>query len=209
MSEDRLEIIKKVFPRLPECARAIDLFETPEPDYPKIFHLPVATSWEEWSLLAIFNYGDAALHQNIHFKRLQIAPRPQVVWDFWNEQYMGICSDAVSFDVPPRSVSLLRIAPEREHPWVLSTDMHVRQGQADIEHAHWDPSTLTLTVRASRPDGYQGNVFLRVPKGFAFKDPSGLWLGKDENEGCLIVRCALQFKSGASVQKTFLRIPSV
>ena len=45
---------------------------------------------------------------------------------------------SVSIDVPPRSVKLLRIARDREHPWLLSTDLHVRQGQAEIEDCRWD-----------------------------------------------------------------------
>lgn len=207
ISEERLEIVKKVFPRLPECARAIDLFETPEPNYPKVFHLPVRTSWEVWDIVAVFNYENSSLHQNVDLERLRVdSAQPQVVWDFWNERYMGIYSQTISFDVPPLSVSLLRIAPKRDHPWLLSTDMHIRQGQAEIEDIHWDPDTLTITIRATRPNGYRGNLFLRVPKGFAFKDPTGLWLGKDANEGCVIVRGPLEFNNRAIFQRTFVRI---
>ena len=57
VSEERLAIIRRVFPRLPECARPLDLFETPEPDFPKVFHLPVQREWDRWDLVAVFNLG--------------------------------------------------------------------------------------------------------------------------------------------------------
>ena len=206
MSEDRLEMVKKVFPRLPECARAIDLFETPEPDYPKIFHLPIRTNWDDWELIAVFNYGNIPLRRNILLERIQVDPlQPQVVWNFWDERYLGVFSGAVPVDVADGAVTLVRIARSRNHPWVLSTDMHVRQGQAEIESAHWDSDSLTLTVRATRPDGYQGNLFLRVPKGFAFQDPRDLFLAKDENDGSLIVRCPLNFNDGTIFQRSFVK----
>lgn len=207
MSEERLQILKQVFPRLPEAAYAVDLFETPEPDYPKIFHLPVSTRWGRWDLVAIFNYGDSQLKQDLRFERLGIDSHAQIVWDFWEERYLGIRSGGLAVDVLPRSVRLLRISQQREHPWLLSTDMHVRQGQAEIEDVQWNSGSSTLMFRATRPKGYRGNVYLRIRKGLAFKDPAGLWIAKDVNEGCLIVRCALNFESDTAIEKSFVLVP--
>jgi len=137
------------------------------------------------------------------------AGRPQLVWDFWNGRYLGVHSGAVDVSVAPYSVRLLRIARARAHPWVISTDMHVRQGQAEIADVRWDPARQELTVKATRPAGYRGSVFVHVPKGLALKEPAGLWIAKDANDSSLIVRCAFQFKDGTPVEKTlrFKTIP--
>lgn len=207
MTEERLQMVKQLFPRLPECARAIDLFDAPEPDYPKVFHLPVKTDWDEWHLIAVFNYQNSALRQEIRFDRLGIpVVQRQTIWDFWNESYLGLHSGSVQVDVLPRSVRLLRIARHRETPWLLSTDMHARQGQAEIENVHWKAETMTLDIRASRPSGYSGNAYVRVPNGYALKDPAGLWLAKDPNENCLIVRCGFEFKNTA-IEKSLSVVP--
>jgi hypothetical protein len=203
ISPDRLEMIKQQFPRMPECAVPLDLFESPAPDYPKVFDLKVNSSWDQWDMVAVFNYGSKPLERKIAFERLGLdAGRPQLVWDFWNGRYLGAHSGAVELSVAPYSVSLLRIARARMHPWVISTDMHVRQGQAEIVDSRWDATRQALTIKAARPAGYRGNVFVHVPKGLALQEPAGLWIAKDANDGSLIVRCAFEFKDGAAVERT-------
>jgi hypothetical protein len=87
MAEERLAMVKQLFPRPQECAVPLDLFEAPEPDYPKLFHLEIRRDWEQWNLVAIFNYRNDVLRQRIGFERLDLDPSsPQVVWDFWNER---------------------------------------------------------------------------------------------------------------------------
>lgn len=197
MSEERLQIIRQLFPRPPECARAIDLFETPEPDYPRLFHLPVRTQWDDWDLLAILNYERTSFQTSVAFSRLRhISGEPQVVWDFWNERYLGSFVHAMPVSVAPRSVALLRISRLREHPWLLSTDMHVRQGQVDVQDVSWDQNAQRLSLRATRPKSFRGSLYLRVPPGFALKNPARRWIAKDENESCLIVRLPVDFNAG-------------
>ncbi len=196
ISEERLAIIRRVFPRLPECARPLDLFDTRGPNSPKIFHLPVRRDWDRWDLVAVFNLGQHAVEQTVRLDRLGLDPQASyAVWDFWNERFQGVARGSVTFSVGPESVRLLRIARDRDHPWLLSTDMHVRQGQAEILDCRWDQATSTLTLRAQRPAGEQGSIYVRAPVGWALADPKGLWIAKDGRDGSLIVRDALSFGS--------------
>ncbi|HWB98330.1 MAG TPA: hypothetical protein VG672_16570, partial [Bryobacteraceae bacterium] len=203
MDDGRLAMVKQLFPRLPECAVPLDLFDTPDPDYPKIFHLKIRRPWGEWDLLALFNYGTDTLRQSIPLERLSLDPRqPYAVWDFWNERYTGAQSSVLQADVPARSVRLLRIARIEDHPFVLSTDLHIRQGETEIQDVRWDAGRMELAIHATRPAGYRGNVYVRVPQGLALKDPTGLWIAKDAGEGALIVRCPLEFsQDGTAVRK--------
>ena len=176
MSDDRLAMLRQQFPRLPECAEPLDLFESVDPDYPKIFRLRVDAAWDRWDLIAVFNYGAEPLVRKV--------PANGVVWDFWNERYMGRADGSYRVTVPAGSVKLLRIAPAREHPWVLSTDIHIRQGQAELKDVAWDASKLELRWVSKR----KGNVYVLVPKGLRLADPAGLWIAKDGGDGSLIVR---------------------
>ena len=194
MADERLEMVKRVFPRFTEAARPLDLFEAVEPDYPKLFHLKLRRDWDAWDLLACFNYGQTTLHHNIDLRRLGLdANTDYVAWDFWNQRYLGVHRNSLELDVPPFSVRLLRIAKDRPHPWLLSTDLHVRQGKAEIQDCRWNPDTATLTIRAQRPEGYKGSLFLRAPQGWALAEPAGLWIAKDGNDQTLIVRRAVEF----------------
>ncbi len=207
ISEERLAIIRRVFPRLPECARPLDLFDNPDPDSPRVFHLPVRTAWDHWDLVAVFNLGQHAVEQTVQLAKLGLDPRaPYAVWDFWNERFQGVARGSVSVSVGPESVRLLRIARDREHPWLLSTDMHVRQGQAEITDCRWDPVTSSLFLRAQRPAGEQGSIYVRAPAGWALADPKGLWIAKDGRDGSLIVRSAISFGAApADIRMQFRR----
>ncbi|NLF08210.1 MAG: hypothetical protein GX594_09555 [Pirellulaceae bacterium] len=204
MADERLAMVKKCLPRLPEAARSLDLFECPEPDYPKLFHLPVKTAWDRWDLVALFNYDSSPRTADVDLKRLGLdADGEYVVWDFWNERFDEVCRGKLRLTAGPQSVKLVRLSRRRPHPWLVSTDMHVRQGQAEIEDCSWDAATGTLRFRARRPAGERGNVFLLAPPGWEAAEPRGLWLAKDGRRAsqALIVRCALDF-SGKAVEKS-------
>ncbi|MBN1396338.1 MAG: hypothetical protein JW959_15040 [Pirellulales bacterium] len=200
MADERLAMVKKCLPRLPEAARSLDLFECPEPDYPKLFHLPVEAAWDRWNLVALFNYDSSPRTEEVDLKRLGLDPDGEyAVWDFWNERFDETCRGKVRLTAGPQSVKLVRLSRRRPHPWLVSTDMHVRQGQAEIEDCRWDSESMTLHFRARRPAGERGNVFLLVPPGWEAAEPRSLWLAKDGRRGSqtLIVRCALDFSDGA------------
>ncbi len=72
----------------------------------------------------------------------------------------------------------------RAHPWVLSTDIHIRRGEAELTTVAWDEATRSLRRRATRND----NVFLRVPKELQVAELAGLWIAKNDNDASLIVR---------------------
>jgi hypothetical protein len=71
--------------------------------------------------------------------------------------------------------------------------MHVRQGAAEILDCRWDAAHATLTIRASRPSGERGSVFVRAPAGWAMAEPKGLWVAKDGRDNSLLVRAAVTF----------------
>jgi hypothetical protein len=196
MDEDRLQMVRTIFPRLPECARPIDLFDYTEIDYPQVFHLKVEREWDNWDLLAVFNLGEHTLFKTVSLERLGLDPKAAyAVFDFWNQRFEGIeTRGAVSVEVPPDSVKLLRIARDHEHPWILSTDMHVRQGQAEILDCKWDEDAMTLTLRAQRPAGHEGSIYAHAPKGWALAEPKGLWLARDGRDNSLVIRKSLKFE---------------
>lgn len=194
MSPERLAMLKQLLPRSPEAAEPLDLFTAPEPGYPKVFRVAVETPWEKYSLYAIFNYGDEILQQTVALRE----PGRQTVWDFWEERQLGMVERELRLTVAPRSVKLVRVAPERSHPWLLSTDLHIRQGQSEIESVEWKDERLTVVAR--RPAGESGNLFLRVPKGRRLKEPRGWFIAKDGNDEALIVRAPVNFDAGGRAE---------
>ena len=199
IGEERLSMIRRVLPRLAGCSRPVDLFEAAEPDYAKVFDLPVETPWDKWHVLAVFNLGQQTINKKVALDRLGLDPaRRYGVWDFWNERYEGAATASVDVEVPPESVKLLRIFPERDHPWLVSTDMHIRQGAAEVLDCRWDSAQSTLTVRGSRPSGEHGSIFVRAPAGWAVANPKGLWIARDGRDSSVLVRAAVTFGDAPS-----------
>ncbi|MCC6585483.1 MAG: hypothetical protein IT168_02080 [Bryobacterales bacterium] len=196
LAPSRLEMLRKVFPRGAGSAVPIDLFDSPTPDYPKVFRLSVTKPWDRWEVVAVFNFGREPFSKRVNFSGRQ------AVWDFWNERSLGDHDGGIDLTVLPESVRVIRTTPYRDHPWVASTDMHVRQGETDLENVGWDAATSTLTVTAARPSGSTGTVFLRAPAGWAVADPAGLWLARDGSDNSLTIRIPLQFDTSGHASRS-------
>ncbi|MCC6368104.1 MAG: hypothetical protein IT165_31650 [Bryobacterales bacterium] len=196
IAPSRLEILRKVFPRGGNSAVPVDLFESPSPDYPKVFRLDVAKSWDNWQVAAVFNFGREVLKRRLSFTG------KQAVWDFWNERSLGVHDGGIDIDVLPESVRVVRLSRERDHPWLQSTDMHVRQGEMEIEEVAWDAGASTLRFTAVRPSGYKGAVFLRAPAGWAAAEPAGLWIARDGSDNSLTIRVNIEFGPTGRVTKS-------
>lgn len=195
ITEDRLALIRKVFPRTTECAKPLDLFESLAPeDYPKLFWQHVEADWGEWELLGVLNYTDEPLVLPVPLARLGLDPDGKYrLWEFWNEQYLGLITGELRAVVPPRSARLYRVAGATRHPWVLGTDMHVQQGRVELSEVRWDGDTMTLSGQASRPAGETGSVYLAAPRGLCVTNPKGYYVARDAEDQSLVIRKAFTF----------------
>ncbi len=195
IAEERLALIRKVFPRCPQVARPVDLFDRPAPDYPRVFHQHIVADWDEWEVVGVLNYGSEPLSLPVDLAALGLPENGEFrLWEFWNEQYLQTVSSGFIAQVPPRSARLYRIREVLPHPWVLSTDMHTQQGQFELSDVVWNDDTMTLSGTASRPAGECGNVFIIAPPGLQVADPRGLWIAKDASSSCLIIGVRLRFE---------------
>jgi hypothetical protein len=193
--EERLALIKKCLPQTSEAAFPLDLFQSVYPeDYPRVLVKRVRKPWETYCLLAVFNLDETLYRKRVPLGDLGLDRRaPHRIYDFWAEEYAGTVSGAVEVIVPPRSVKLLRVAPARPYPWLLSTDMHLQQGNVEIVGLSWNARTMTLSGVATRPRGESGNLYFLMPPRYRVPRHEGLWLMKDKRDGVVIVRKAIRF----------------
>jgi len=201
LSASRLDLLKKVFPRGTTSAHPVDLFDSPSPDYPKIFRLTVSKPWDEWDVVAVFNFGKEVLQKRVPFSG------ERVVWDVWGERFWGVHEGGFDVAVLPESVRLLRLTPLRSHPWVAGTDMHVRQGESELDSVQWDSTAAELRITARRPAGSTGSVYIRAPAGWAVKNPKDLWLARDGADNSLTIRVAFQFAQSGPASRTVSFVP--
>lgn len=199
MAESRLALIKKTLPRSPIVARAVDLFDSPSPDHPKIFHRHVERPWGSYDVVAVYNFAAETRRLPVDLGRLGLAAATDyLAWEFWDERYLGRLRDRFEVVVPPGDVKVIRLVRDEGHPVLLGTDLHLLMGEVEIESCAWDASTRTLRGRAVRPAGEKGSVFLHAPNNVRVANPRGHWIAKDGRDLNLIIRCSLDFPEGSA-----------
>ena len=95
--------------------------------------------------------------------------------------------------IPPMSARVFRLTKAADHPVIMGTDMHVLMGEVEIALEKWDGDAQTLTVRANRPTGESGSVFVWAPPETIVQNPAGFWIAKDMGDNSIVVRIALSF----------------
>ncbi len=193
--QERLNLIKKCLPRTFEMACPVDLFRNVYPDgYPRIFSLRVKKNWDEFFVVAVFNFDELPYRTVLKSQEIGAGDEGCFwLYDFWNERYLGSFKEAFECHVPPCSVNVYRITRVRNHPWILSTDMHLLQGAVEILSVFWDHRKAVLSGVAVRPEGEVGNIFFLMPPGFRLRNHQGHWLARDYRDSSVIIRKEIHF----------------
>jgi hypothetical protein len=203
ISEDRLQLIARTFPRSNQAARPLDLFESVSPAGPRRFLRRVETSWGSYSVLALFNLGDAPQVLTVELASLGYgAGTACLVWEFWNEKYLGTYRGQVVVHVPQETVLVLRITENRNQPTLLGTDMHVLMGEAEISDFRYDPDSMTCTLTATRPRGNTGMAVIHAPAHVRVDNCDGVHLAKDGRDDTLIIGIPLDFTDSDRITRT-------
>jgi len=192
---ERLRMVKLCLPRTQDMPVPVDLFTHVWPDdYCRIVKLPVRTAWDCYVVVAVFNTDDEAYATDLDFAGLGLdGDAAYRVFDFWNEEYLGTFKGSVACTVPPSAVRVYRISRARNHPWLLSTDMHMQQGAVEVTSLGWDEKTMALSGTATRPVGEHGNVFIHIPRQLKLINHKGVGLMKDVRDMSVVARLPLCF----------------
>lgn len=195
INQDRLNMIKLCLPRTAGWPVPIDLFENVYPNnYARYLKLPVKKSWGEYQLLAVFNNEDSAYKATPDFEKLGLdRNKAYRIYEFWNEEYLGTFRGHFEYLVPPGSCRLFRIAEAADHPWLLSTDMHIQQGAVEVEELNWDEKRMRPSGKVTRPIGETGNLFFLMPRKMRVVNTEGLWLMKELDDMNVIIRKEIKF----------------
>ncbi len=165
--QERMRAFLKGLPHYGVAARPVDLFES---DYPAVLDLPVCTNWSDWHVIGVFNWGDSTERISLDLSKLRPSVRgKQVVWDFWDENLLGIFSTKCSVKIPAESATLLCVRPLDSHPILISTDIHFTMGGVEVPECIWDGGKRCLYGRARRAAGDSGTLFFYLPPGYSHK----------------------------------------
>lgn len=168
LDNSRMEILKKTFPSFGEAAKPIDLFDS---DRPSVFALKISKPFGEWTIAGLFNADKTeVIFKNIPLERLWLDPaKTYVVYDFWNERFVGEMTGDLKAEILPGSVTLLAIHEKKGIPQFVSTDKHILQGAVEMDNIQWDETTKTLEGVSSGPANTAYNVIIYIPEGVTWQ----------------------------------------
>ena len=199
MSPDRLELIKKVLPRCHGMPEPVDLFNRfdGKDNFLRTFVLKIEKSWAVWYVCAVFNLNDSFRKLDWSYESLNLDPSVKYrMYDFWNETYCGVFDGTKTVEIPGNSAAVFRFEQIKDHPWILSTDIHVRQGDAELDQICWDERTRTLSGIAKRTPGEQGNIFIISDDSFVPEHANRGWMvAKSATDMSVIIKKKIKFNS--------------
>ncbi|MDD3927077.1 MAG: hypothetical protein PHT33_10530 [bacterium] len=197
ISEGRLELIKKTLPRSPIAAFPVDLFDRCNGTCPSVFHRKIDMPWGSYDVVASYNFSRQPKELKLDLGRLKLDPDKQyLVWEFWNEEYVGRISGALQLHLPPLTVQVYRLTEYVGHPVVLATDMHLLMGEMELPQVNWDKQNIVLSGRAVRPAGEEGSIFIHAPDNLCVRNTGDCYISKDARDNTLVIRVKLDFTSG-------------
>ena len=194
ISHSRLELIRKTAPRGSEVGRPLDLFTSVSPDIPTMFVRDVKKEWGDYKVMALYNFTSQVQQKSVAFERLGLdASRGYLMWDFWNEEFLGIHSEKYECVIPPESVAVLRIAEDKGGVQLLGTDMHIMMGEMELTDFQYISDEMRCYFSVTRPVGEEGMVYIHVPENMYVKNIDGLHIARDGKTNSLVIGVPLRF----------------
>ena len=199
IAEERLALIKATLPRPLDVATPIDLFTSPAPVGPRIFHRRIQKEWGRFDVVAVYNLSDKPATITVDFDALGLdTGHEYLTWEFWDRKFVGKVRERLTVNMPEESVKIFRLVENTGHPVLLATDMHMTMGEMDVQDASYHPDTRTFRVKAVRPAGEKGGVYVYAPDDVHVVNFEGVHIAKDGRDNSLVLYIPFDFKDGVA-----------
>jgi hypothetical protein len=129
LSQERVNMLKSVFPATD--IRPLDLF--PSRKNKHIWDLKVSHLNRNYDVVGLFNFDKEKQEElEVKWSALGISGNPVHVFDFWNNEYIGVWEAGISLTVNPTSCRVLTLLPDNGDIQLISTSRHITQGWVDL-----------------------------------------------------------------------------
>ena len=163
LDTERIRLLTLVLPPYGQAARPLDLFVHTTPE---VYDLNVTTDWDRWHVVMLQNWNDWDKTYHLQFADLGLEEKKTyLVFSFWNQTLVGEFRRGVDLRVGARQGETYAIREMPNHPWVLSTDLHLTQGGVELTGVKYEESAERLVGVASRHPGAKGEVVIYVRNG--------------------------------------------
>ena len=142
--------------------------ETYVHNFPRIIDLKINAASGKYDVVAATNWSNGSESREISFAgNMGLDPdESYLVFDFWNQEFMGMFKKSVELKIEPHDTRVLHIRPLLQRPQVLATNRHI-SGAYSIETLEWDTEKKTLNGSSKTIPGKTYSIFVHVPDKFS------------------------------------------
>jgi len=162
----RLRLLQRA---LPVCdVRPLDLY--PVFGLKPVWALKISRAFGDWDVVAVFNWTDAEAELGFGLADIGLAVEAEyLVYEYWQQCFLGTCREQVRVQVPPRSCQLFAVHRAAGRPQFISTDRHVTQGGVSLLDMGWDAEACVLAGASMLVAGESSTLVFHIPEGYVLK----------------------------------------
>jgi hypothetical protein len=159
----------------------------------------IQKDWGRFDVVAVYNLSDKPATITVDFDALGLdTGREYLTWEFWDRKFVGKVRERLTVNMPEESVKIFRLVENTGRPVLLATDMHMTMGEMDVQEASYHPDTRTFRVKAVRPAGEKGGVYVYAPDDVHVVNFEGVHIAKDGRDNSLVLYIPFDFTDGVA-----------
>jgi hypothetical protein len=109
-------------------------------------------------------------HLCMHFSKMGLeANQSYLLFDFWNQKFLGKVQGQYAVDLPPHACQVLSLRLASGHPQLVGTDRHVTVGAVELKDEKWDAGRRQLSLKVSLVQDYPTTLTIYTA-GWSFKE---------------------------------------
>jgi hypothetical protein len=114
-------------------------------------------------------------HFSLQFDKVGLEPgRDYLLFDFWNQKFLGKLRGQYSVDLPPHACQVISLRPAAGHPQLVGTDRHITMGAVEVKDEKWVAATKQLHVKVQLVANYPATLTIyTAERGFKEGTASG------------------------------------
>ncbi len=165
LKPERMRLLQQ---SLPVCnVRPLNLY--PIFDMRPVWDLKVRRSFEDWDVVALFNWTEDDAAIGFDFAELGLASDAEyLVYEFWTNSFQGARKGRFEMPVPKHGVRLLAVHRAQSRPQFISSDRHITQGAVELKNIEWQETGKCLKGTVKVVKNSPMTMRFRVPSGYSF-----------------------------------------
>jgi hypothetical protein len=174
-SGEKLNILKRILPAQGMVGRPIDMFSA-QPN--NLWVLETKIPGSKSAVLSLFNWGGTEmLTHRVNPAQIIESKKKVLVYDFWNDLFVGETDGVLEIAVPPRNVRSLCLVETAGVPQVLEVSDYFPQMGYGLSEVAWSEGERVLRGRSAGASGDGYHIVFYVPTGY---EPDRAMVGREE-----------------------------